>query len=144
MFLMEINKEKKLKKRKTYDASVAKALFKRRTFHVPNLKLLLSKWKVRRTNQLGSADLYSGRQYRSMRLGLSHKTVKDRHRFIRRTFHVLNLMHTLYIYFLNKLYFTHNSVRFAYMPCAKAFEQYSGKGRKVCAHLVLKQQSIHV
>ena len=59
---MEINKEKKLKKRKTYDASVAKALFKRRTFHVPNLKLLLSKWKVRRTNQLGSADLYSGRQ----------------------------------------------------------------------------------
>ena len=133
-----------MKKRKTYDASVAKALFKRRTFHVPNLKLLLSKWKVRRTNQLGSADLYSGRQYRSIRLGLSDKTVKDRHRFIRRTFHVLNLMQTLYIYILNKLYFTHNSERFAYMPCAKAFEQYGGKGRKVCAHLVLKQQSIHV
>ena len=141
---MEINKEKKFKKRKTYDANVAKALFKRRTFHVPNLKLLLSKWKVRRTNQLGSADLYSGRQYRSIRLGLSDKTVKDRHRFIRRTFHVLNLMHTLYIYILNKLYFTHNSERFAYMPCVKVFEQYSGKGRKVCAHLVLKQQSIHV
>ena len=141
---MEINAEKKLKKRKTYDASVAKALFKRRTFRVPNLKLLLSKWKVRRTNQLGSADLYSGRQYRSIRLGLSDKTVKDRHRFIRRTFHVLNLMQTLYIYILNELYFTHNSERFAYMPCAKAFEQYGGKGRKVCAHLVLKQQSIHV
>ena len=141
---MEINKEKKLKKRKTYDASAAKALFKRRTFHVPNLKLLLSKWKVRRTNQLGSADLYSGRQYRSIRPGLSDKTVKDRHRFIRRTFHVMNLMHTFYIYVLNKLYFNHNSERFAYMPCAKAFEQYGGKERKVCAHLVLKQQSIHV
>ena len=51
----------------------AKARFKRRTFHVPNLMLLLSTWKV----QLGSADLYWGRLYRSFRLGLSDGTAKD-------------------------------------------------------------------
>ena len=42
VFSWKLTQKKKLKKRKTYDASLAKALFKRRTFHVPNLKLLLS------------------------------------------------------------------------------------------------------
>ena len=42
-------------------------------------------------NQLGSADLCSGRLYRSIRLGLSDRTAKDRLRFIRRSSHVPNL-----------------------------------------------------
>ena len=41
-------------------------------------------------NQLGSADLYSGRLYRSIRLGLPDRTAKDGLRFIRRSFHVPN------------------------------------------------------
>ena len=44
-------------------------------------------------NQLGSADLYLGRLYRSIRLGLPDRTAKDGLRFIRRSFHVTNLMH---------------------------------------------------
>ena len=44
-------------------------------------------------NQLGSADLYSGRLYRSIRLGLSDRTAKDGLRFIRQSSHVPNLMH---------------------------------------------------
>ena len=39
-------------------------------------------------NQLGSADLYSGRLYHSIRLGLPDRTAKDGLRFIRRSFHV--------------------------------------------------------
>ena len=74
---------------------IAEARFKRRTFHVPNLMLLLSTWKVRRMNQLGSADLYSGRLYRSIRLGLPDRTAKDGLRFIRQSFQVPNLMHKL-------------------------------------------------
>ena len=37
---------------------MAKAYFKRRSLHVPNLTFLLSTCKDRRLNQLGSADLY--------------------------------------------------------------------------------------
>ena len=72
-----------------------KARFKRRTFHVPNLMLLLSTWKVRRMNQLESADLYSGRLYCPIRLVLPDRTAKDGLRFIRQSFHVPNLMHKL-------------------------------------------------
>ena len=46
-------------------------------------------------NQLGTALLYLGRLYRSIRLSLSNKTAKDRLRFIRRTSHVPSLMHKL-------------------------------------------------
>ena len=46
-------------------------------------------------NQLGTAPLYLGRLYRSIRLSLSNKTAKDRLRFIRRTSHVPSLMHKL-------------------------------------------------
>ena len=38
-----------------------KARFKRRTLHVPNLIIRFGTCKVRRLNQLGPADLYSGR-----------------------------------------------------------------------------------
>ena len=38
-----------------------KARFKRRTLHVPNLIIRFGTCKVRRLNQLGSADLYLGR-----------------------------------------------------------------------------------
>ena len=55
----------------------------------PNVAI--STWEVRRMNQLGSADLCSGRLYRSIRLGLSDRTAKDRLRFIRRSSHVPNL-----------------------------------------------------
>ena len=64
-------------------------------FSCTELMLLLSTWKVRRMNQLGSADLYSGRLHRSIRLGLSDRTAKDRHRFIHRSSHVPSLMHKL-------------------------------------------------
>ena len=49
-------------------------------------------------NQLGSADLYSGRLYRSMQLGLSDRTANDQLRFIRRFSHVPNLMHKLRVF----------------------------------------------
>ena len=69
------------------------ARFKRRPFHVPDLMLLLSTWEVRRMNQLGSTDLYSGWLYHSIWLGLSDRTAKDRFWFIHWSSHVPNLMH---------------------------------------------------
>ena len=72
-----------------------KARFKRRTLHVPNLIIRFVTCKVRRMNQLGTALLYLGQLFRSIRLSLSNRTAKDLIRFIRRTSHVPNLLHTL-------------------------------------------------
>ena len=62
--------------------------------------------------ELGSADLYSGRLYRSIRLGLPDRTAKQGLRFIRRSFHVPNLMHKLNV----KCYFIVGVIALRHLP----------------------------
>ena len=85
-------------KTKINDELNFKARFKRRTLHVPNLIIRFGTCKVRRLNQLGSADLYSGRP--AVLFGRACRIQRQKIDFVSNVelSHVPNLMHTLQIH----------------------------------------------
>ena len=72
--------------------------FKRQTLHVPNLIIRFGTCKVRRLNQLGSADLYSGRP--AVLFGRACRIQRQKIDFVSyvELWHVPNLMHTLQVH----------------------------------------------
>ena len=75
-----------------------KARFKRRTLHVPNLIIRFGTCKVRRLNQLGPADLYSGRPAVLFDRACRIERQKINFDSYVEPIHVPNLMHTLQIH----------------------------------------------